>query len=68
LPPEKRKKKRRRKKKNIAIFLGGRIGLSRFLGKILPEACGSVEIFSQKPEDMTFTALSVGLCWAPYLC
>jgi hypothetical protein len=38
------------------------------LGKILPEACESVEIFSQNPEGLTFTAQSVGLCWPPYLC
>ncbi len=37
----------KKKKKNIAISLGGRIGLSRFLGKILPEVKRSVEIFSQ---------------------
>jgi hypothetical protein len=46
---KKKKKKRRKKKKNIAVLLGGRIGLSRFLRKILPGACGSVEIFSQNP-------------------
>jgi len=46
---KKKKKKRRKKKKNIAVLLGGRIGLSRFLRKILHGACESVEIFSQNP-------------------
>jgi hypothetical protein len=60
---EKEKKHEEEKKKNIAIFLGGRIGLSRFLEKILPKACGSVEIFSQNTKCLTFTAQSAGLCW-----
>ena len=55
-PQKRERKKKKKKKKNIAIFIGGRIGLSRFLGKILPEACESVEIFSQNPEGLTFTA------------
>jgi len=49
-PRKEKEKKKKKKKKNIAISLGGRIGLSRFLGKILPEACESVEIFSQNPK------------------
>lgn len=49
-PRKEKEKKKKKKKKNIAIFIGGRIGMSRFLGKILPEACVSVEIFSQNPK------------------
>jgi len=67
-PQKRERKKEEEKKKNIAMLLGGRIRLSRFLGKILPEACVSVEIFSQNTKCLIFTAQSVGLCWPPYLC
>ena len=67
-PQKRERKKEEEKKKNIAIFFGGRIGLSRFLGKILPEVKRRVEIFSQNTKCLTFTAQSVDWCWPPYLC
>ena len=63
-PRKEKEKKKKKKKKNIAIFLGGRIGLSRFLGKILPGACVMCGDFFSKPGGLDLYCPKRGLVLA----